>query len=91
MTCPCHNIARDAKDVDRSQAEECADTCIEGDGRRLPEQFCQHRYCKMGIVVVVDWVAGKPHVIGGEMRAAHNSRDKALVHEHLEGVYVRHV
>ena len=72
MTCPCHNIARDAKDVDRSQAEECADTCIEGDRGRLPQQFCQHRNRIVRVVIIVDRITGEPHIVGRKMLTAHD-------------------
>src|SRR5438094_7911171 len=52
MTSPGNNITGNAKQAHSGQAKVHADACIEGNGRRLTEQFCQRRDHELRVVVI---------------------------------------
>src|SRR5258708_13492326 len=86
---PRHDIAGDAKKIDCRQTKEDTNTCVKGDGGRLPQEFCQHGNCKVRIIIIVDGIAGEPHVVAREIRSTHDRCKKALIHKHFDGAKIR--
>src|SRR6266487_3875836 len=91
VACPGHDIAGDAKQVDRRQAEEDTDTCVKGNGGRLPQEFCQRCNREVRIIIIVDGIAREPHVVGWKMGATHDCCKNALIHKHFKGANIRPV
>src|SRR5579875_3279791 len=89
MTRPCHYIATHAKEIDSGETKEHANTGVKEHRRRLAEQFTQCSGCEVRIVVIIDAVVGKPHIIRWQVRTAHDGGNKTFIHEHFIRLNVR--
>ena len=89
MISPGHDIGCQTEEINSTKTKEDTDTRIESDRRRLAQELCQHSNRIVGVVVIVDTIPGKPHVVRWKMRTAHNARHKSLIHKHLKRVDIR--
>src|SRR3954462_13298523 len=83
MTSLSHYVRRQTKEINSTETKEDTDTRIEGDRWRLPQKLCQHSNDIVSVVVIVDTIPGKPHIVRREMCTAYNTRHKPLIHKHL--------